>query len=73
MLILFCISDEKAPKRKVDEVSAEEKKLAVMMMPRKKRKLYDKIMHSKKKKATEVSDLHIGVCLLNLEAGLVLE
>ena len=46
--------DEKAAKRKVDEESVEGKKLAVMMMPRKKRKLYDKIMYGKKKKAAEV-------------------
>ena len=57
----YNISDEKAPKRKVNEISAEEKKLAVMMMPRKKRKLYDKIMYSKKKKATEVCGL-IVIC-----------
>ena len=46
--------DESPKKRKADESTSEEKKLAVMMMPRKKRKLYDKIMHSKKQKASEV-------------------
>ena len=53
-IISLFICPEKATKRKVDEASEEEKKLAVMMMPRKKRKLYDKIMYSKKKKASEV-------------------
>ena len=52
--IVVIILDEKAAKRKVDEESVEGKKLAVMMMPRKKRKLYDKIMYGKKKKAAEV-------------------
>jgi len=50
-------TDEKAQKRKVDEESVEGKKLAVMMMPRKKRKLYDKIMYGKKKKAAEKNKL----------------
>ena len=38
-------------------MTSEEKKLAVMMMPTKKRKLYDKILHSKKQKAKEVGFL----------------
>jgi len=40
-----------------DEMSAEEKKLALMMLPKKKKALYDKIMHSKKKKATHARKL----------------
>ena len=32
----------------------EEKKLAIMMMPKKKKALYDKIMYSKQKKASQV-------------------
>jgi len=39
------------------EMSAEEKKLAVMMLPKKKKALYDKIVHSKKKKASSVRKL----------------
>merc|ERR1712141_569727 len=39
------------------EMSAEEKKLAVMMLPKKKKALYDKIIHSKKKKASGVRRL----------------
>ena len=35
-------------------MSEEEKKLALMMLPKKKKVLYDKIMHSKKKKAAKV-------------------
>jgi len=35
----------------------EEKKLALMMLPKKKKALYDKIMHSKKKKASQVRKL----------------
>merc|ERR1711936_790835 len=39
------------------EMSAEEKKLAVTMLPKKKKALYDKIVHSKKKKASSVRKL----------------
>ena len=35
-------------------MSEEEKKFALMMLPKKKKVLYDKIMHSKKKKAAKV-------------------
>ncbi|KXJ23363.1 Pescadillo-like [Exaiptasia diaphana] len=38
-------------------ISKEEKELAVAAMPRKDRRLYEKIMHSKKKKRTEVRKL----------------
>ncbi len=41
-------------KRTTEELSSEDKNLAIMMMPGKKRKLYNKIMHGKKRKATEV-------------------
>lgn len=34
--------------------SAEERRLAEMMIPKKKRRLYNKIMYSKKKKTQEV-------------------
>jgi pescadillo protein len=40
-----------------DSMTDEEKKLAIMMMPKKKKALYDKIMHSKKKKASQVRKL----------------
>ena len=36
-------------------MTAEEKKLAVSMLPRKKKALYDKIMYSKKRKASQVN------------------
>eukprot|EP00795_Rhopilema_esculentum_P015350 gene15350-6582_t len=49
--------EEKPLKRKGDDMTSEEKKLAVMMMPTKKRKLYDKILYSKKQKAKEKSKL----------------
>ena len=49
--------DSLGSKRKLNEdtMSEEEKKLALMMLPKKKKVLYDKIMHSKKKKAAKVS------------------
>jgi len=40
-----------------DGLNAEEKKLALMMLPKKKKALYDKIMHSKKKKASHARKL----------------
>eukprot|EP00794_Sanderia_malayensis_P014002 gene14002-15460_t len=46
-------SKKEAGKASTDELSREEKNLAVMMMSGKKRKLYERIMHGKKKKAAE--------------------
>lgn len=63
----FLLLDESPKKRKADESTNEEKKLAVMMMPRKKRKLYDKIMYSKKQKASEVCYI-ITFFLIHIEA-----
>jgi len=40
-----------------EKMSAEEKKLAIMMLPKKKKALYDKIIYSKKKKASHVRKL----------------
>jgi len=40
-----------------DALNDEEKKLALMMLPKKKKALYDKIMHSKKKKASHARKL----------------
>lgn len=40
-----------------DGLNDEEKKLALMMLPKKKKALYDKIMYSKKKKASQVRKL----------------
>lgn len=40
-----------------DKLTPEEKKLAIMMLPKKKKALYDKIMYSKKKKASQVRKL----------------
>jgi len=40
-----------------ENMSAEEKKLAIMMLPKKKKALYDKIIYSKKKKASQVRKL----------------
>lgn len=37
-----------------EELSKEEKNLAIMAMKKKDRRLYDRIMHSKKKKRSEV-------------------
>ncbi|XP_065663094.1 pescadillo homolog isoform X2 [Hydra vulgaris] len=44
-------------KAESDSLTAEEKKLAVSMLPRKKKALYEKIMHSKKRKASQVRKL----------------
>lgn len=41
----------------LEKLTAEEKKLAIMMLPKKKKALYDKIMYSKKKKASQVKKL----------------
>ena len=40
--------------RKLKKQTDEERKLAVMMIPKKKKYLYDKIMFGKKRKAREV-------------------
>ncbi len=53
-LIDFCSVVVSEVKKPSEELSSEEKRLAMMVMPGKKRKLYDKIMHGKKKKAAEV-------------------
>ncbi|RWS00692.1 pescadillo-like protein [Dinothrombium tinctorium] len=48
----------KEDKKKIEErEKAEEKRLAVMMIPKKKRRLYDKIMFGKKRKSREVEKL----------------
>ena len=52
-----------------DEMSAEEKKLALMMLPKKKKALYDKIMHSKKKKASQVSSKTPFILCFAAKAG----
>lgn len=41
----------------VQKQKAEEKRLAEMMMPKKNKRLYNKIMFSKKKKAQEVRNV----------------
>ena len=38
-----------------EELSKEEKNLAIMAMKKKDKRLYDRIMHSKKKKRSEVN------------------
>ena len=55
--------DSLGSKRKLNEdaMSEEEKKLALMMLPKKKKVLYDKIMHSKKKKAAKVP-IYLFIC-----------
>lgn len=40
-----------------EDLNDEEKKLALMMLPKKKKALYDKIMHSKKKKVSQARKL----------------
>ena len=40
--------------RKLQQQEREERKLAEMMIPKKKKRLYNKIMHSRKRKANEV-------------------
>lgn len=49
--------DEQTNVPNEEKMSAEEKKLAIMMLPKKKKALYDKIMYSKKKKASQVRKL----------------
>ena len=42
--------------KKIQKQEAEEKRLAEMMIPKKKKRLYNKIMYAKKKKAQEVNN-----------------
>ena len=44
---------------KLKKQTAEEKRLAVMMIPKKKKHLYKKIMYGKKRKQKEVSYFHL--------------
>jgi len=52
-LLLKDVDEEKNE----DKMTPEEKKLAIMMLPKKKKALYDKIIYSKKKKASQVRKL----------------
>ncbi|EDO31954.1 predicted protein [Nematostella vectensis] len=49
--------NEVTEEEEVPDMTREEKELAVAAMPRKDRRLYEKIMHSKKKKRSEVRKL----------------
>ena len=44
-------------KRKAEEEKAEEKRLAVMMIPKKRKRLYDKIMHGQRQKVKSAKKL----------------
>ena len=52
--------------KRLQKQLAEEKRLAEMMIPKKKKRLYQKIMYSKKKKAQEVC-LSIITCYGQLQ------
>lgn len=49
--------EQEGEEEKGEEMSKEEKNLALMAMKKKDKRLYDRIMHSKKKKRTEVRKL----------------
>ena len=64
--------DKGQNKKKDDEedgLNSEEKKLALMMLPKKKKALYDKIMHSKKKTASQVHIIDLLLFIFLLSAG----
>ena len=47
------------PETRLQKQTKEERRLAEMMIPKKKKRLYDKIMYSKKKKGQEVISLTV--------------
>ena len=51
--------------KKLQKQEAEERRLAEMMIPKKKKRLYNKIMYSKKKKAQEVRGLVVLVAKID--------
>lgn len=62
---MLFLSTEKDPKEQ-ESISVEEKQLAIAAMPRKDRRLYEKIMHSQKKKQKEVNTKHLIRILLKI-------
>ncbi len=53
-----------------EELSKEEKNLAIMAMKKKDKRLYDRIMHSKKKKRSEVK-CKINKIIINYLIGFI--
>ena len=50
-----------------EELSKEEKNLAIMAMKKKDKRLYDRIMHSKKKKRSEVNFFSDLFCIVQFK------